>query len=135
MVVVMMMMMIIIIIIINTICIAEKIYEHLETNKLLAKEQKGCIKNSQGCKEQLIIDSAVLEQAHKYNRNLNIAYIDNSKAFDSVPHSWLIRVLEKVNIYLPSLMMKVPDHLYIQRIQHSFAFNVIDACIGKHGSL
>jgi len=62
--------------------------------KLLAEEQKGCIKNSQGCKEQLIIDSVVMEQAHKDNRNLYIAYIDYRNAFDSVPHSWLIRVLQ-----------------------------------------
>ena len=48
---------------IHTTCIAEKIYNHLETNKLLAEEQKGCIKNSQGCKEQLVIDLVVLEQA------------------------------------------------------------------------
>jgi hypothetical protein len=79
---------------IYTACIAEKIYKHLETNKLLAEEQKGYIKNSQGCKEQLIIDSVVLEQAHKDNQNLYIAYIDYRKAFDSVPHSWLIRILE-----------------------------------------
>jgi hypothetical protein len=79
---------------IYTACVAEKIYKHLETNKLLAEEQKGCVKNSQGCKEQLIIDSVVLEQAHKDNRNLYVAYIDYRKAFDSVPHSWLISVLE-----------------------------------------
>ena len=49
-------------------CIAEKIYKHLETNKLLAEEQKGCIKNFQGyCKEHLIVHSVVLEQAHKNN--------------------------------------------------------------------
>ena len=52
------------------------------------------MKNSQGCKESIIVDSAVLEQAHKDNRNLYIAYIDYHKAFDSVPHSWLIHVLE-----------------------------------------
>jgi hypothetical protein len=75
-------------------CIAEKIYIHLETNKLLAEEQKGCIKNFQGSKEQLVIDSLVLEQVHKDNRNLYMTYIDYRKAFDSVPHSWLIRVLE-----------------------------------------
>ena len=77
---------------IYTACIAEKIYKHLDANKLLAEEHKGRIKNSQGCKEQLIIDSAVLEQAHKDNRNLYIAYIDYRKAFDSVPHSWPIHV-------------------------------------------
>jgi len=62
-------------------------------NKLPAEEQKGCIKNYQDCKEQLIIDSVVLEQAHKDNRNLYKASIDYRKAFDSVPHSWFIHVL------------------------------------------
>ena len=66
---------------IYTACIAEKICKHLDTNKLLAEEQKGCIKNSQGCKEQLLIDSEVLEQAHKDNRSLYIAYSDYRKAF------------------------------------------------------
>jgi len=41
-----------------------------------------------------VIDSVVLKQEHNDNRNLYIAYIDYSKAFDSVPHSWLIRILE-----------------------------------------
>jgi hypothetical protein len=79
---------------IYTACIAEKIYKHLEINQLLAEEQKRCIKNSQGCKEQLIVDSIIMEQAHKDNRSLYIAYIDYRKAIDSVPHNWLIRVLE-----------------------------------------
>ena len=48
-------------------CIAEKIYNHLDADELLAEEQKECIKNSQGCKEQLIIDSVVVEQVHKDN--------------------------------------------------------------------
>jgi hypothetical protein len=81
-------------------------------NNLLEKEKKGCIKNSQGCKEQLIIDSVVLEQAHKDNQNLCIVYIDYCKAFDSLPHSWLVRILEMYKIdpliinSLQQLMMK-----------------------------
>jgi hypothetical protein len=59
-----------------------------------SRRTKGCIRNAQGCKEQLIIDSAILEQAYKDNRSLYIAYIDYRKAFDSVPHGWLVRVLE-----------------------------------------
>ena len=79
---------------IYTACIAEKIYKRLDANKLLAEEQKGCIKNSQSSKEQLMIDSIVLEQAHKDNLNLYIAYIDYRKAFESAPHSSLIYVLQ-----------------------------------------
>jgi len=35
-----------------------------------------------------------LEQVYKYKWNLYIAYIDYRKAFDSVPQSWLIHVLQ-----------------------------------------
>ena len=79
---------------IYTACTTEKIYKYLDTNELLAEEHKGCIKNSQGCKEQLIIDSVVLEKAHENNRNLYIVHSDYRKAFDSVPNSWLIHVLQ-----------------------------------------
>ncbi len=60
----------------------------------MTEEQKGCRKNSQGCKEQLIIDIITTKQAHKKNRNLSIAWIDYKKAYDSIPHSWLIEVLK-----------------------------------------
>ncbi|XP_064074799.1 uncharacterized protein LOC135194103 [Vanessa tameamea] len=82
-----------------TSCISNKINSHIESNNILAEEQKGCRQGHRGCKEQLIIDSTILKQAHKHNRNLHVTYIDYKKAFDSVPHSWLIRVLQiyKVN--------------------------------------
>ncbi|XP_054744487.1 uncharacterized protein LOC129248901 [Anastrepha obliqua] len=73
-----------------TSCITNIFYEHIETHNLIAEEQKGCIRASQGCKEQLIIDQVVLGQSKQKNRNLYAAYIDWMKAFDSVPHSWLI---------------------------------------------
>ena len=50
---------------IYTPCIDEKIYKNLETNTLQAEEQKGFIKNSQGCKEHVIVDSVVLEKRTK----------------------------------------------------------------------
>ncbi|KAL0812006.1 hypothetical protein ABMA28_009402 [Loxostege sticticalis] len=82
-----------------TSCITNKLNTHIENNRIMAEEQKGCRRNHLGCKEQLIIDSTILKHAHKNNNNLNITYIDYKKAFDSVPHSWLIRVLQiyKVN--------------------------------------
>lgn len=82
-----------------TSIIADKIYRHMEKNKLLAEEQKGCRKESRGCKEQLIIDSVVTQEALVNKRELHTAFIDYQKAFDSVPHTWLIECLEiyKIN--------------------------------------
>jgi len=67
---------------IYTACISEQIYKHLDTNKLLTQEQKGFTRNCQSRKEQLKIDSVVLEQGHKNNRNMYIANSDCRKAFD-----------------------------------------------------
>ena len=39
-----------------------------------------------------------MEQAHKVNRNFYIAYIDYRKAFDLVPHTWLIDILQVYKI-------------------------------------
>jgi transcriptional accessory protein Tex/SPT6 len=69
-----------------TSCIACQIYLHC----IIAEEQKGCRKLSQGCKEQLLIDSTVSEQAKHQKHNLYTAYIDYKKAFDSVPQKWLL---------------------------------------------
>lgn len=76
-----------------TSIIANKIHEHLETNNLMDEEQKGARKGSRGCKEQLIIDAITTTHAKKNKAELHTAYIDYRKAFDSVPHSWLIEVL------------------------------------------
>lgn len=82
-----------------TSCICLKIEEHLMDQNLLTEEQKGCRKNSQGCKEQLIIDSVIMKQVEKQHRNLHTCYIDYKKAFDTVPHSWLRKVLQIYKIH------------------------------------
>jgi hypothetical protein len=54
------------------------------------------VKESFGCKEQLIIDTVIMEQARKNS------FIDSKKAYDSVPHSWLLKILNiyKINLDL-----------------------------------
>lgn len=79
--------------------ICKKIEKHLETNYIIAEEQKGCRKRSQGCKEQLTIDSVIMKQAEKQQRNIHTCYIDYKKAFDSVPHSWLLKILDIYKIH------------------------------------
>lgn len=77
-----------------TSVITAKIQRHLDKNNIMTEEQKGCYKKSKGCKDQIVIDAILVNQAIKRRRNLNMAYIDYKKAFDSVPHSYLIEILE-----------------------------------------
>lgn len=87
-----------------TAAITCKIYDHCTLNNIIASEQKGCIKNSLGSKEQLTIDAILIKHAQVKRRNINMSYIDYSKAFDSVPHDWLIKVLDIYKIH-PSIKM------------------------------
>ena len=82
-----------------TACITHILNLHVETQNIMTEEQKGCRKGSKGCKEQLIIDSVILNQASKKNRKLFCCYIDYQKAYDSVPHTWLIRALEIYKVH------------------------------------
>ncbi len=51
-----------------TSLISTKVEKFLTENQILTKQQKGCRKFSQGCKEQLIIDKIVCKQAQKKSR-------------------------------------------------------------------
>ena len=60
--------------------------------------KKECKPESYGCKNQLLINKMILENSHSHNTNLSIAWIDYKKVFDSVPHSWIKKCLEKFKI-------------------------------------
>ena len=57
-------------------------------------EQKGCFRLSRGNKDQLLIDKLVMCDAKKNRKSLCVARIDFKKAFDSVPHDWILKCLE-----------------------------------------
>ena len=71
----------------------EKLYQHREGNGLLADEQKGCRK---GTNDQVPIDKAILKNCRRRLTNLTMAWIDYKKAYDMVPHSWILKCLEMV---------------------------------------
>ena len=77
---------------------AEKIYDHLHANKALPDEQKGCRKRSRGTKDQLLIDKAVLKEARLKKRCLAMAWIDYRKAYDMLPHSWILETLGLIKV-------------------------------------
>lgn len=77
-----------------TSIIASRCYQHLDVNNILPEEQKGCKKGSYGCKDQLLINKMIMEDCFKKRKNLSMAWVDYQKAFDSVPHSWIIETLK-----------------------------------------
>ena len=73
--------------------LSDRILEHLNQNSMLAEEQQGAVRNSYGTKTQLLINKSILEDAIRKRRDLSMIYIDYMKAYDSVPHKWILEVL------------------------------------------
>ena len=82
-----------------TALLARVIDKHLSYGSVMTEQQKGCRRSCQGCKEQLVIDSVVMKQIEVGQRNAHTAYIDYRKAFDSMPHSWLLSGLELYKVH------------------------------------
>ena len=61
---------------------------------MLSEEQKGCRKGSGGTNDLLYIDRAAIKEVKSRNKNLAMAWIDYKKAYDMVPHSWIIECLD-----------------------------------------
>ena len=73
-----------------TSIITERAYIFLESNNLLPKVQKGCRRRSNGSKDQ---QSHILGEVRSKRRNLSVIWIDCKKAFDNVPHTWIVKAL------------------------------------------
>ncbi|CAK1599851.1 unnamed protein product [Parnassius mnemosyne] len=71
-----------------------RIIHHLDLNQVMSRAQNGCRGDGRGTKEPLLIDAAIGKVVKRNRRNFSAAWIDYKKAFDSVPHTWLKRVLE-----------------------------------------
>ena len=76
----------------------DKIYDHLLMNIILPYEQKGCRKVPRGTKDQLLIDEVVLKEVKRFRKNVGMAYIGYRKAYDMVPHSWILEMMEVTRV-------------------------------------
>ena len=74
--------------------IADQIYVHLDQEKLLPEEQKGCREGSRGTNDLLDIDRTVIKEIKSRNKNLAMAWIDYKKAYEIVSNSWIIECLD-----------------------------------------
>ena len=78
--------------------ISDEMYSFLEESNLLPEEQKGCRKGSRGTNDLLFIDKMVLREVKSRKKNLAMAWIDYRKAYDMVPHSWIVECLQLFGI-------------------------------------
>ena len=77
-----------------TSVIRMRIAGHLDQRNLMAPEQKGCRQGSFGAKDQLLINKLLTEDCRTRHKSLSMAWVDYQKAYDSVPHSWLLQCLQ-----------------------------------------
>jgi hypothetical protein len=87
----------------------------------MPKEQKGCCRGSNGCKEQLLISKAILQECKCRKKNLCKAWTDYQKASDRVPHSWIIKSLELIGINnkIISFTKKIMSHWRTRMCVHT----------------
>ena len=102
-----------------TAILAEFIMEHCEENNIITEEQAAGKRGSWGCTDQLLINKMIYDEVTSNRRNLVTVWLDYKKAFDSVPHSWLIRSLEmakvpeKIILAIRQLMIKWKTKVYL----------------------
>ena len=85
-----------------TSCLYIFLQNHCEVNEIITFEQAGGGKSVWKCTEELLINKSILSKVRRKKRNLLTIWLDYRKAFDSVPHDWIIKALQ---------LAKVPKNL------------------------
>ena len=83
---------------IYTACINMVVTDHVLHNNIITNEQAGGKKGTWGTTEQLLINKSILKEVKNSRRNLVTVWLDYHKAFDSIPHSWLLQVLKLTKV-------------------------------------
>ena len=72
--------------------------EHCERNGIVTEEQAAGKRGNWGCADQLLINKMIYEEVVSNRRNLVTVWLDYKKAFDSVPHSWILESLKLAKV-------------------------------------
>ena len=68
--------------------------KHAMQYEIMQLDQRGAKEKCSGTTDNLLIDGMVLKDAHDSKRNLACGWVDVKKAYDSVSHSWILKMLE-----------------------------------------
>jgi hypothetical protein len=72
--------------------------QYIDGENLISREQKGRCSGTKGRKDQLLVSKTILQECKHRKKNVRISWIYYQKAFDRVPHSWIIKSLELIGI-------------------------------------
>ena len=67
--------------------------KHLDDHNLMQIDQRGAKSECSGTTDNLLLDDTILRDAIMHRRNVSCAWLDVRKAFDSLSHSFLKRVI------------------------------------------
>eukprot|EP01133_Synstelium_polycarpum_P021392 gene21392-25697_t len=83
---------------------------------ILPTEQIALKKSVWGCIQAHLLDNAACQYAVKSRKNLSIAWIDYTKAFDSIPHGLIKWILRKMTVPLTvrNALKSIMDHWKIR---------------------
>lgn len=84
-------------------------YDHCEKYHFIHPAQKGCSRGQYGCVDHLLLTNGVWHQVRSKYRFLSVAWLVYCKAYDSVPHNWLLKCLRL--FYFPSMLITCIEHL------------------------
>ena len=77
-----------------TACLLVPVDNHLEEHGLMEAEQRGAKNGCSGTMDNLLIDQMVTQDCQHGKRNLSMAWVDVTKAYDTVDHDWLCEMME-----------------------------------------
>ena len=77
-----------------TACLTELLMTHCTVNDILHPAQKGYARNQLGCTDHLLLNNHIWHQVKSNNHSLSVVWLDYKKAYDSVPHNWILFCLQ-----------------------------------------
>jgi len=80
-----------------TAVLMEVLYEHAVLHSILPEEQYTVRRRHKGCLDALLKDSMVAREAKLRRCSLSVTWLDYKKAYDSVPHDWVLFLLQYIN--------------------------------------